>query len=225
MVIAGQTLTAGKAAVGKPAETDPLPDLQPFGFIAEGNDRADYFMTGYERVLGAAPFVVEHRKIGVAEAAVRDLDLNFLGAEFTGIEAERFQWSFRRGRGVGRSPTCSCAAVKAFNAARRAASRPCSTERFSPRRPEIASLPLTIGSVPLKNSSEPACDASTYAPKGVGGFGRTRPSSRRREPGFATVELLPTGWTPPSTRMFYPLRTWRSGARPRQRLKLRSSAC
>jgi hypothetical protein len=32
---------------------------------------------------------------------VRDLDLDFLGAEFTGIEAEWLQWSFGGGRSVG----------------------------------------------------------------------------------------------------------------------------
>jgi hypothetical protein len=45
----------------------------------------------------------------------------------------------------------------------------------------------------LKKSKDPTRDSSTYAPKGDGGFGRIRPSSRKREPGLATVELLPTG--------------------------------
>ena len=37
---------------------------------------------------------------------------------------------------------------------------------------------------------------SQEAPKGVGAFGSTRPSSRKREPGLATVELSATGMDP-----------------------------
>jgi hypothetical protein len=91
IVIAGQALATRKAAVGEPAEPDSLAALEPFGFIAESDHRTDYFMTGYEWVRRPAPFVVEHRKIGVAKAAVRDLDLDFLGAEFTWIEAKRLR--------------------------------------------------------------------------------------------------------------------------------------
>ena len=60
-----------------------------------------------------------------------------------------------------RSPRCCCATTKALIAAIRAASRPCSTDRFSPSRPVIERLRFTTGSIPLRNSSDPASEATT----------------------------------------------------------------
>ena len=37
----------------------------------------------------------------MAETAVRDFDLDFLGSEFTGIEVERFELTFGSGSSVG----------------------------------------------------------------------------------------------------------------------------
>ena len=56
--------------------------------MAQGDDRADRFVAGNEREIGHAPFVVEHGEVGMADSAVADLDLDFLGTEFTRIEAE-----------------------------------------------------------------------------------------------------------------------------------------
>src|SRR5262249_16690471 len=61
---------------------------------------------------------------------------------------------------------------------------PCSTDTVSPRRPAIASVRFTTGSVPLMKSRELTAAASTYAPNGVGGAGNAMPRSRRPELGL-----------------------------------------
>ena len=47
-------------------------------------------MPGHERILGHTPIVIEHVEVRVAEAAVADLDFDFFGSEWTGIEREGF---------------------------------------------------------------------------------------------------------------------------------------
>jgi len=93
-MISGQTLVSGKATVRAPAESHALSDLEPFGSIAESGDRAGHLMPGHEGVFGLTPIVIEHGEIRVAKAAMADLDFNFFGSEFPGIEAERFKLTF-----------------------------------------------------------------------------------------------------------------------------------
>jgi hypothetical protein len=47
-------------------------------------------MPGHERIFGHPPIVIQHGKIRMAEAAVADLDFDFLGSERTRIKRERF---------------------------------------------------------------------------------------------------------------------------------------
>jgi hypothetical protein len=56
--------------MGGPTETHALSNLKPFSFFAEAGNRTDNFMTGNKGVLGQAPLVVEHRKVGVADTTV-----------------------------------------------------------------------------------------------------------------------------------------------------------
>jgi hypothetical protein len=93
-MISGQTLVAGKATVCMPAESHALSDLESFGSIAESGDRAGHLMPGHEGVFGHPPIVIEHGEIRVAKAAIADLDFNFFGSEFPGIEAKRFKLTF-----------------------------------------------------------------------------------------------------------------------------------
>ena len=57
--------------------------------VAERRHRAGHLVAGNERIVRHAPFVIEHRKIRVADAAVRDLDFHFLRPEFARIESRR----------------------------------------------------------------------------------------------------------------------------------------
>jgi len=47
-------------------------------------------------VLGHAPFVVEHRKIRVAESTVRYFDFDLFRTKLAGVETEQFQRPFGR---------------------------------------------------------------------------------------------------------------------------------
>ena len=86
--------------MGKPADANALADLKAYGFFAKGNDCADSFMAWHEGECGHAPFVIEHREIGMTYSAVADLNLYFLGSEFTRIEDERFERGMRCGGSV-----------------------------------------------------------------------------------------------------------------------------
>src|SRR5688572_30797242 len=87
----GQALLAMQAAARVPADADALPDLQAFRLRTHRDHASDRFMSGHEGVRSETPFVVEHRQVGMADAAVFDLDLDLLGAERTGIELEWLQ--------------------------------------------------------------------------------------------------------------------------------------
>jgi len=86
--------------VGKPADANALADLEALSLFAKGNDCADSFMARYEGKCGHAPFVIEHGEVGMTYSAVADLNLYFLGSEFTQIEAERLKRGMRLGSSV-----------------------------------------------------------------------------------------------------------------------------
>jgi hypothetical protein len=94
IVMAGQTLATGKTAGGRPSDANPLPHLEAVDVFSERDHRADRFMSGHERELGHAPFVVEHRKIGMADAAVRDFDFHLVLSQLARIKFKRLQWTF-----------------------------------------------------------------------------------------------------------------------------------
>ena len=81
----------GHAASGEPAHADALADFQIFYLRTGGDNRADNFVARHERIRGEAPFVIEHRQIGVADAAVVDGDLDLFGIQFTGVEFDNFK--------------------------------------------------------------------------------------------------------------------------------------
>src|ERR1700757_390776 len=106
VVVAGQTLVTGKTTLRRPTETDSLPNLKSFRFFTKRDNGTDDFMAGNKGVLGQTPLVVEHRKVGVADATVRNRNFNFLGSQFTRIEAERFQW---------RLSGCRCVSIEVIH--------------------------------------------------------------------------------------------------------------
>src|SRR4051812_48602914 len=101
MLLAGKAFVAGQTAMSGPAKAYALSNFEPFRRSAQCNNGPGHFVAGHEGVLRHAPFIIEHRKVGVAEAAVRDLYLNFFGPDFTGIEAESLKRSAGYCGGVG----------------------------------------------------------------------------------------------------------------------------
>src|ERR1700722_3256372 len=90
VMIPEQTLSAAKAAVRPPSKSHALSDGESFGSVAESGDRTGHLMPGHKGIVGHTPIVIEHGEIRVAKAAMGDLDLDFFGSEWTGIESEGF---------------------------------------------------------------------------------------------------------------------------------------
>src|SRR5690606_27339349 len=82
-----------------PADADPLAELEAAYAVADANDAADHFMAGNERIARVAPFVVDHRLVGVADAAVLHRYFHFFGTERAGIVAVGLQRRAWRGGG------------------------------------------------------------------------------------------------------------------------------
>src|ERR1700730_2567337 len=80
--------------------TDSTASERLRALLAQGDNRTHRFVTGNKRVIGKAPLVVQHRKIGVANATVSDLDFNFFRPKLAGIGLEGLQRSFGGGSGV-----------------------------------------------------------------------------------------------------------------------------
>ncbi|MNF34021.1 hypothetical protein D3C84_148550 [compost metagenome] len=79
------------AAALVPADPDPLAEFEAAHLLAEADDAADHLVAGDERVAGVAPFVVDHRLVGVADAAVFHGHLDLFAAQRAGVIAVRFE--------------------------------------------------------------------------------------------------------------------------------------
>ncbi|VTP80715.1 Uncharacterised protein [Leclercia adecarboxylata] len=77
-LVAADTGIAVPTAPCSPADAHALTNLQPFilGSTAQSNHAANHFVSGNQWVLRKAPFVIDHRQIGMADPAVIDLDFN-----------------------------------------------------------------------------------------------------------------------------------------------------
>lgn len=93
MVMAGHALVADEAGAGTPTEADTLAEFEMADVVADGGDASDGFVAGDEGVLRHLPFIVEHTEVAVTEAAVFDIDLDFVGFEIAGVEVEGFERS------------------------------------------------------------------------------------------------------------------------------------
>src|SRR5208282_5564835 len=80
-----------QATAGKPADADSIADFYAFDMLTGSDDRADRFVSADQRVRRETPFVVEHRQIGVANAARRDGDIDLLGAERPAVICKRLK--------------------------------------------------------------------------------------------------------------------------------------
>ena len=98
ILIAAQTPLARHTRTGNPAQTNAVANLEFFSGAPDVADGADDFVAGHKRILRLLPVVFSHRQIGVADAAILDINFNFLGAEFGHFVLERFE---RRASGWG----------------------------------------------------------------------------------------------------------------------------
>lgn len=99
VLVARQALLAVQAASAGPADADALSHLEPPRFGAERDDAADDFMAGRDGIRRNAPFIVDDRQIGMADAAVVDRNLDLLRLQRTGIEFKGLEfllWRFGR---------------------------------------------------------------------------------------------------------------------------------
>src|ERR1700760_3813252 len=88
VLFAGAAPLADATGVCLPADADALAYDGAVDVGAYGRDGADDLVTGDERVAADAPVVVDEMDVGVADAAVKDADLGFVGPEFSGRVAE-----------------------------------------------------------------------------------------------------------------------------------------
>src|SRR4029077_16837127 len=95
VLVTGKTFVACKTAMSEPPESDALSDFQPLRRLAQCDNRSGHLVSRHEWVLGHAPFVVEHRKIRVAESTVRYFDFDLFRTKGAGVETEKFQRAVR----------------------------------------------------------------------------------------------------------------------------------
>ena len=99
VVIAGEALAAVQATAGVPTQSHGLSDADRLGAAAQGGNRSDGFMAGDEGILRDPPVVIQHRKVGMADAAVVDVDFDLLVRQRARVVGERPQFSARLARG------------------------------------------------------------------------------------------------------------------------------
>ena len=76
------------------------PGLNFLTALPSGRDAADNLVTRHHGIDGVAPLVAGHVQVGVADAAVEDLDGDIGGAGFAAGEAERSKRGFVSRRGI-----------------------------------------------------------------------------------------------------------------------------
>ncbi len=78
VMVSRHALVAVHAAPLVPADADALSDLESLGIRTDGRDLADDLVAENRGVLRNAPVVVQDGKVGVAQTAMFDSDLNVL---------------------------------------------------------------------------------------------------------------------------------------------------
>ncbi len=90
---------AGAAGIHHATDGGDIAFLEFFNMRAGLHDPPDDFVAGHARISGAAPFIAGGVQIGMADAAVKNLDLNIVRAGIATLKVERRE---RRGLGQGR---------------------------------------------------------------------------------------------------------------------------
>src|SRR5690348_12067432 len=78
VLIAGYALVAMHTTSSVPPQPDSLSDGDCFSVRTRGYDLADGLMARDERIIRPLPFIVQHRKIGMADSTVLDLDFHLV---------------------------------------------------------------------------------------------------------------------------------------------------
>ncbi len=78
IVIARKALPAMEATAGIPTQADRLPHCDDLCVRPDCHDLADCFMARNERICRHPPFIVQHRKIGVANPAILNFDFDLV---------------------------------------------------------------------------------------------------------------------------------------------------
>ena len=154
MLAAGHAVSAVEAAARVPADADALADGESFHRGAEGDDAADGFVAEDGGVRRAMPVVVEDGEIGVADAAVFDLDLDFFGRERAEVDLLADDFLFSGGgdpsvdacHGSSSGAGGACGEVHAASAivCRRSFLPVISRTRWSCHRGEMARVPQVL---------------------------------------------------------------------------------
>src|SRR5690606_7754876 len=100
VLVAGQAGVAVQAAARVPAQAHALAHRHALCVLAQCGHPPHRLVAGHERVGGEAPSVVQHRQVGVTDAAVLDRDFDLIRAQRAGVVLEGFQ----RGAGLRCGP-------------------------------------------------------------------------------------------------------------------------
>lgn len=76
LLVAGFAMRAIQIGSDHAADSGEITDFELRDFVADFFDSADNFMSWHRRIFGVVPFVSGEVDIGMADAAVKDLDLN-----------------------------------------------------------------------------------------------------------------------------------------------------
>ena len=101
LLLVGPAGLAGAAGVHQAADARQVADLEAPNLLPRGNDRADNFMPRHTRVGGRPPLRPGRVDVGVADAAVGDLDDDVVGPRIAAVEAKGLQRLGGGKRGVG----------------------------------------------------------------------------------------------------------------------------
>jgi len=99
VVIAGEARVAVQATAGVPTQPHGLSDVDRFGAAPHGGNLPDGFMPGDQGILRDPPVVIQHGKVGMANAAVRDVDFDLLIPQRPRVVGERYQLAAWLARG------------------------------------------------------------------------------------------------------------------------------
>jgi hypothetical protein len=89
LFVAIAAVFAGAAGIHQAAHGGEVADLEFFDAGADFDDAAEDFVAGHAGIGGAVPFVAGDMDIGVADAAVQDLDLHVLRAGLAALDDGR----------------------------------------------------------------------------------------------------------------------------------------
>ena len=80
-------------AVDHAADANQLADFESAYFVADSSDAANDFMPGDARVDSTAPFTFSGVEVGVADAAIKNIERNIGTAGSATVDFERREWA------------------------------------------------------------------------------------------------------------------------------------